>query len=183
MNGEAERMVTRDKILSELNLLECKAKMLHVEPLTIYLIGGGNLALRGLKDATKDIDIVISEGKFIILQKILESPIAGLPIYRSLYRSQWEYDLGMAARYAHPLEEFNLDIFVKRTKNGLYLSENMIARAEIPEEFSSHEIFEIYLVSREDLFLFKSITSIERDVEDLITVVRRTELRNNNPRA
>jgi len=89
----------------------------------------------------------------------------------------------MIARYAHPLGEFNLDIFVERIKNGLYLSENMITRAEIPEEFSSHEIFKIYLVSREDLFLFKSITSIERDVEDLITVVRRTELRNDNPRA
>ncbi|BAA29484.1 hypothetical protein [Pyrococcus horikoshii] len=49
----------------------------------------------------------------------------------------------------------------------------MISRAEIPQEFSSHRFFRIYLVSREDLFLFKSVTSIERvrDIEDLIVLV------------
>jgi len=51
--------VTRERIISELHLLEKKAKLLGVEPLRVYLIGGGNLALRGLKSATKDIDIVV----------------------------------------------------------------------------------------------------------------------------
>jgi len=31
--------------------------------LRVYLIGGGNLALRGLKSATKDIDIVVPNRK------------------------------------------------------------------------------------------------------------------------
>ncbi len=71
------------------------------------------------------------------------------------------------------MEKFNLDVFVERVLKRLYLSESMIARAEIPEEFSSHELFRIYLVSKEDIFLFKSITSIERvrDVEDLMMLV------------
>ena len=77
------------------------------------------------------------------------------------------------ARYAHPAEQFNLDVFVRRVFKRLHLSESMISRAEIPEEFASHEFFRVYLVSKGDIFLFKSVTSMERvrDVEDLITLV------------
>ena len=32
------------------------------DPLTIYLIGGGTMSLRDLKGATKDIDLVITDG-------------------------------------------------------------------------------------------------------------------------
>ncbi len=79
----------------------------------------------------------------------------------------------MSARYMHPLYEFNLDVFVKRVLNKLHLSEGMVSRAEAPEEFSSHEWFKILLVSKEDIFLFKSVTSLERvrDLEDLIALV------------
>ncbi|AGK60098.1 hypothetical protein Asulf_00062 [Archaeoglobus sulfaticallidus PM70-1] len=166
--------VTRERIVSELHLLEEKAKLLGAEPLRAYLIGGGNLALRGLKSATKDIDIVVlGREQFTLLQSLLETPVPRLPIYRRVYRSQWEYDLGMTARYEHPVEKFSLDVFVERILNKLYLSEGMVARAEVPGEFSSHELFEIYLVSKEDIFLFKTITSIERvrDVEDLVMLV------------
>jgi len=166
--------VTRERIVSELHMLEEKAKILDVEPLRVYLIGGGNLALRGLKSATKDIDVVVlGKEQFTFLQSLLETPVPQLPIYRRLYRSQWEYSLGMTARYEHPVEKFSLDVFVKRVFNKLHLSKSMIARSEVPGEFLSHELFEIYLVSKEDIFLFKSITSIERvrDVEDLIMLV------------
>jgi ATP:corrinoid adenosyltransferase len=45
------------------------------------MIGGGNLALRGLKSATKDIDIVVlDEIQFSLLQNLLESPQL-LPVY------------------------------------------------------------------------------------------------------
>lgn len=79
----------------------------------------------------------------------------------------------MSARYMHPLHRFNLDVFVKRVLNKLYLSESMVSRAEIPEKFSSHEFFRVQLVSKEDIFLFKTVTSMERvrDIEDLIALV------------
>ncbi|SFR91017.1 hypothetical protein SAMN05216559_0867 [Halomicrobium zhouii] len=32
------------------------------EPLTVFLIGGGSMAFRGLKDTTKDIDLVVTSG-------------------------------------------------------------------------------------------------------------------------
>jgi len=166
--------VTREKIISELHLLEEKARLLHIEPLQVYLIGGGNLALRGLKSATKDIDIVVLNRKqFSLLQNLLEAPLPKLPVYVRQYKSQWNYDLGMSARYIHPLHGFNLDVFVKRVLNKLYLSESIASRAKVPGEFESHEFFRVYLVSKEDIFLFKSVTSTERvrDVEDLIALV------------
>ncbi|NJE30323.1 hypothetical protein E3E38_04550 [Thermococcus sp. 18S1] len=166
--------VTRGKIISKFHLLEKKAELLNIEPLEVYLIGGGNLALRGLKSATKDIDIVVlSRGQFSLLQDLLETPLPKLPVYVRQYRSRWDYDLGMSTRYLHPLQGFSLDVFVKRVLNKLYLSESMVSRAEAPEEFSSHELFKVMLVSKEDIFLFKSVTSLERtrDVEDLIALV------------
>ncbi len=32
------------------------------EPLTVFLIGGGSMAFRGLKDTTKDIDLIVASG-------------------------------------------------------------------------------------------------------------------------
>ncbi len=31
-------------------------------PLTVYVIGGGSMLLRDLKEATKDIDLVVADG-------------------------------------------------------------------------------------------------------------------------
>ncbi|WP_297067291.1 hypothetical protein [Thermococcus sp.] len=166
--------VTRGKIISQFHLLEEKARLLNIEPLQVYLIGGGNLALRGLKSATKDVDIVVlNRGQFSLLQNLLETPLPKLPVYVRQHRSQWDYNLGMSAGYMHPLYGFHLDVFVKRVLNKLYLSEGMVSRAEAPEEFGSHEWFKVLLVSKEDIFLFKSVTSLERvrDLEDLIALV------------
>lgn len=74
-------VVTREKIISEFHLLEEKARLLSIKPVQVYMIGGGNLALRGLKSATKDIDIVVlDEIQFSLLQNLLESPQL-LPVY------------------------------------------------------------------------------------------------------
>jgi len=64
-------------------------------------------------------------------------------------------------------------VFVKRVLKGLYLSDSMIQRIEAISEFSQHEFFKIYLISKEDLFLFKCVTPLERtrDTEDLITLI------------
>lgn len=32
------------------------------DPLTVFLIGGGSMAFRGLKDTTKDIDLIVASG-------------------------------------------------------------------------------------------------------------------------
>ena len=35
----------------------------HLEtPLTVYLIGGGSMSFRNLKETTKDIDLVVTDG-------------------------------------------------------------------------------------------------------------------------
>jgi len=99
---------------SKFHLLEEKTRRLNIKPLKVYLIGGGNLALRGLKSATKDIDIIIlDERQFSIMQSLLETPIPKMPVYVRQYQSQWNYNLGMSSRYSHFLYGFNLEIFVE----------------------------------------------------------------------
>ena len=167
-------MINGNNIVDELHRLEEKSKIMSLQnPINTYLIGGGNLALRGIKDATKDIDIIVkSKMQYELLTDVLETHIPRKPIYIRNYKSEWDYDLGMSIRYKHPLDNYFIDIFVKRVLNGLYLSEGMIQRAEIIQEFTQHELFKIHLISKEDIFLFKCITSLERirDTEDLITL-------------
>ena len=38
--------VNREKLISEFHLLEKKAELLNIEPIDVFLIGGGNLALK-----------------------------------------------------------------------------------------------------------------------------------------
>jgi len=152
------RMINGNNIVDELHRLEEKSKIMSLQnPINTYLIGGGNLALRGIKDATKDIDIIVkSKMQYELLTDVLETHIPRKPIYIRSYKSEWDYDLGMSIRYKHPLDNYFIDIFVKRVLNGLYLSEGMIQRAEIIQEFTQHELFKIHLISKEDIFLLNA---------------------------
>jgi len=40
-------------------------------PLTVFLIGGGSMAFRGLKETTKDIDLIVSGDDLSQLQAVL----------------------------------------------------------------------------------------------------------------
>ena len=168
-------MIDRQYIVNEFYKLEEKAEIINLqEHVSVYLIGGGNLALRGVKESTKDIDIIVkNKTQFSLLTKVFETPIHGRPIYLRQYKSEWDYNLGMSVRYKHPSGDYFIDVFIKRVLGGLYLSKNMIQRAEIIPEFSQHRFFKIYLISKEDIFLFKCVTSLERirDTEDLITLI------------
>jgi len=52
----------RDEILEMLTAIDNRLFYLGGK-VTAYMIGGGNMALRGLKGATKDIDLVIPAEK------------------------------------------------------------------------------------------------------------------------
>ena len=61
---------------------------------------------------------------------------------------------------------FHLDLFIGRVVGKLALSESMISRAEL---FKAYSNLFVYLVSREDIFLFKGLASEgrKRDLPDL----------------
>jgi hypothetical protein len=53
------RSFDRNYLQQEFDKLNAIAK----QPMTLYLIGGGTMAFYGLKDATKDIDIILTNHK------------------------------------------------------------------------------------------------------------------------
>lgn len=71
----------RDEILEILTTIDTRLFYLGCE-VTAYMIGGGNMALRGLKGATKDIDLVIpaEKSRNSFLENLSNPPIPGFPI-------------------------------------------------------------------------------------------------------
>lgn len=146
-------------VLGEIGRL-CNRKM------TIYLLGGGAMALRGEKDATKDVDLV------------LESQEDAKELVRSLRQ------IGFEITFRPPLEcralkdatilveseGMRIDVFVGTICNKLVFSHGMRTRSTSYGELGD---ISLKLVSREDIFLLKSVTERSRDLEDMLTLYRK----------
>lgn len=132
------------------------------ETVKLYLIGGGNMSLLGLKDATRDIDIILDEEKELMILKDALLKCGYEEKYLPLYQK-------MGSRLVMENEDgFIWDVFIKVVCHGLILSPHMISRCtEMQSDFKNLKIF---LLSKEDVFLFKGITERERDLEDMHTL-------------
>ena len=133
------------------------------ETVKLYLIGGGNMSLLGLKDATRDIDIILNEEDdmmAILKDALLECG------YEEKYLPAYPK---MGSRLVMENKDgFRWDVFIKVVCHGLILSHNMMNRCtEMKFDFKNLKIF---LLSKEDVFLFKGITERERDLEDMHTL-------------
>jgi hypothetical protein len=135
------------------------------DPLTIYLIGGGAMSLRDLKAATKDIDLVVTDGDaygqlWAVLVDLGYAEVQPLdPDYRALGATNCvENDDGC-----------RLDIFNQQVANKLVLTDGMRERSE---PFLATGALTIQLVSNEDVFLFKLIAGRDDDIEDMNMLVQ-----------
>jgi len=142
----------------------------HLEtPVDVYLLGGGNLILRGLKDSTKDVDIVVADGQAFFA--IAES-IQGLGY-------EERSDLEAAYNQLDPsivLEKDGFprwDIFVEAVAGQLQLTPAMIERCDRSFEYGN---LRVHLLSLSDIFVFKSITEREGDLEDAALIARQADL-------
>lgn len=126
----------------------------------IFILGGGAMSYYGLKDATRDIDVVLRSNKEYNL------------LVEGLRRLEYEDVISMTSPYSdmnpsavlENQDKFRWDIFVNTICGGLLLSNGMIDRAE---KWISHDKISTYAVSPEDSFIFKSVTSRERDRDDM----------------
>jgi len=132
-----------------------------------YLFGGANLLLRGLKKATKDLDVVVEdEGDFSKLRGALLA---------SGFRPLGKKELSPSDRKLNPSGIYvaeglpRFDLFTKVICNALFLTDEMKSRAET-RAFGK---LVLHLLSLEDVFLLKSITEREGDLEDMATIIRR----------
>lgn len=176
-------MITRERLIEEFALLDEKAKLMNVPEIRLYLIGGGNLALRGIKPATMDVDVVVDNlGVLKHLEGVLTNPSPelrtskGLVIYVKVVEHEYRKKLGTYSVYKKldsELGDFNLDVFVRRVLKGITLTEGIMKRTLVPEEFKGLEKLKVYLISQEDIFLFKGVTSLGRskDVDDILRLL------------
>ncbi|MCJ7762769.1 hypothetical protein MUP38_04855 [Candidatus Bathyarchaeota archaeon] len=140
-----------DKVASKIN-----------QPITLFLIGGGAMAFYGLKDATKDIDIIVAnQEKLKTLTTALKSLNYKNPDSAVITRA---YSKMQANEILENADGFRWDIFVKKVCNALTFSETMKTRA--------HDVWakgklKIQIASKEDIFLFKGITEREADLDDM----------------
>src|SRR6056297_2171356 len=137
-------------------------------PLTVYLIGGGAMAFRDLKNTTKDIDLIVTSGDD--LQQLQTVLLANG--YEIVKEPGEEYDELGAQRILENDDGCRIDIFNRQVIDKLVLSEGMRRRSEA---YLNAGGLSVALVSAEDIFLFKSVAGRTDDIEDMFSLVQ-TEL-------
>jgi hypothetical protein len=138
--------------------------------LPIYLIGGCSLSLRNYKSVTFDIDVVLeNESMYGTFVKALNQ--AG-------FLNKSEISLEHSRLYTRDQLEnkdgLHYDLFVKRVAGKLMLSDSIRLRAE-PYQPAAFRHLRVFLVSPEDIFLFKGFASEgrERDLEDMDLLMKK----------
>ena len=122
------------------------------------------MAFRNLKPATKDADLLfedeLSEQRFFSAMKNC--------VFEELFPGS--YNVPLKAKDIVINEQgLQFDLFARQVMGGLCLTTAMKKRAEKIAEYGNLEVF---LASKEDISLFKSITDrpFPRDFEDLLTI-------------
>jgi len=136
-------------------------------PLDVYVAGGFVMARRGLKPGTKDIDVVLEDRpRFRNLVKLLlrhgyrELAVDVLPsAYVTLF----------ASAILENGDGFRWDVFERVVADKLALTETMKSRATPSYKKKKLTLF---LLSKEDVFLMKSVTDRDRDLEDMFLLAR-----------
>lgn len=135
------------------------------EPTEAYLIGGGSMAFRDLKDATKDIDLVVEDRD--TLDRIRDA-LASRE-YETVRSPGDEYASLGAESILENDDGCRFDLFVRQVGGELIFSDAMRRRSE---RFVETGKLTVRLVSPEDIFLFKSVAGRTDDIEDLFTLVQ-----------
>ena len=148
----------QEYILTELNKLSSKI----VVPTRIFIIGGLALISYGLKEATKDVDVVVLSRQDL---GILIESLASIE-YHALEDSlvSKPYEKMEISKIMENDDGFRWDIFHRAICGKLSFSDNMVSRAT---GFYSRNRTVISIASKEDIFLFKGITEREADLDDM----------------
>ena len=138
---------------------------------SVYLIGGENMRIKGMKQATKDIDFVTGADKTDPFEMLVSS-LTKLGYHRLGVNEISDSDAKMnpSAILEHPKYP-RLDLFSKVICNKFVLLDSMIRDSKETKV----ENLKVLLASDEDVFLLKSITDREADDVDMIQILRRSE--------
>lgn len=145
-------------ITNELDRLSSKISI----PVKLFVIGGLGLIDFGLKEATKDIDVVVQSPREL---HALTDSLGGLG-YRapSPVEISRPYKKMKASQILENDEGFRWDIFCQQVCAALTFSNGMVSRAA---NFYNTKLLKALRASKEDIFLFKGITEREADLDDM----------------
>lgn len=136
---------------------------------TIYLLGGGAMAFRDQKTATKDLDLVFeNKHDYEVFRSVIEN--LGFA-QKSVLEPQ--YSDMRASGIFEDKNGFRFDLFVEKVCGALGLSDSMISRCEILGEYDR---LLIKMLSNEDIILFKAITQREDDAADIAAIIRSSDI-------
>jgi len=130
----------------------------------IFVIGGVVLLQQGLKPATKDIDLIVeTKEEFIILKNALDSINFTVKIPNIRYKN-------MNLNQIFVRKDFRIDLFQKEVCGKFSVSKGIMKRAVTVLDL---EKIRLSFCSNEDIFLFKTMTEREGDLEDCISLAQR----------
>ncbi|ELZ42945.1 hypothetical protein C463_10085 [Halorubrum californiense DSM 19288] len=134
------------------------------DDLTVYLIGGGALTLEGLKNATKDIDLIVrKESELKQLWSVLTA--AGYEPQGDLAEAYDELE----AAFILEKDRRRFDVFHRQVAGVIHLSDAMISRSQ---HLFDERGLSVQTVSLDDIFLFKAVANREDDVEDMVRIAQ-----------
>jgi len=134
------------------------------DELTVYLIGGGALTLEDLKNATKDIDLIVrKESELRQLWNVLRS--AGYEPQEDLAEEYSELETAFILEK----DRRRFDVFHEQVASVIYLSDSMISRSR---HLFDEGNLSVRMVSLNDIFLFKAVANRQDDVDDMIRIAQ-----------
>ncbi len=134
-------------------------------PVDVYMLGGGNLITRGLKDTTKDIDIVLNdENDYRAVVQTLRA--LGWEERNEIDDVYENLDASVILERSHGPR---WDIFIEIVADALHLTPAMQDRSDQEMKYGA---LSVHLLSPTDIFLFKAITDREGDLEDCALIAR-----------
>lgn len=124
-----------------------------------FVIGGAALLRRGMKAATKDIDLVVSTKQAFFE---IENALHKIGFTSKIPGKEYSH---MNLSQIFQRGDFRIDLFEREVCGRFSLSEHMMKRAE---KAIGLDHITIYLCSSEDIFLFKTMTERDGDITDCI---------------
>src|SRR5579872_3079645 len=132
----------------------------------VYLIGGCAMTFMGAKAATKDIDVIVTSPKEAANLKVAMEDSG----FRHVNKLTGEYKALDATVIMERADKMRFDVFTRKVCGKLEIDEKMQSRATFYRTFGN---LDVYLMSGEDIFLFKGITERTTDLDDMLIFVQR----------
>jgi len=155
------KLYKKDDLLADLNAVGNRLP----RKMPVYLIGGCAMSLKDMKEFTKDVDAIFTS---IDELRLFEKELLSLGYKKSVSLDVVYEKLGAYSILRHP-KNAGFDLFHVKVCNMLKLSDGMIKRSSKYGNFGNLKLF---LISDEDITLFKGITERPRDIDDIAAIIQ-----------